>query len=107
MPTLLPRLGQTAFIGLFATLFIIFSVSTECYKCDTPATIRDLQGQAGCGLVLELPTGQWLEPSGGVWLRFDKANGRRVRVGYRPLPTVGECLAGQAVEITCIMADGK
>ncbi len=107
MPIVCSRLRQTAFIGLFAAVFITLSVATECYECDTLATIRDLRGGAGCGLVLELPTGQWLAPSGIVWRRFDKANGRRVRVGYRPLPTASECLGSQAVEITCIMAEGK
>lgn len=107
MSTLRFRLRQMASIGLFAALFIAFSVATECCECATPANIRDLGGQAGCGLVLELPTGERLEPSGPLWLRFDKANGRRVRIGYRPLPAVSECLVGQPVELTCIMADGK
>ncbi|MBO2008142.1 hypothetical protein [Hymenobacter negativus] len=105
VPLFFARLLQTALLGLFAVLFISLSVSTECYECNTLATIRDLSDPAGCGSVLELATGERLEPSGFTWLRFNKLNGQRVRIGYRPI-AASSCLVGQTVEITCIVADG-
>ena len=76
-------------------------------KCGTLATVRDLTGLDGCGLVLELQNGQVLEPTGPVWQGFRATAGQAVKVGYVPTNNASNCMVGPVVEIKCIEARGN
>jgi hypothetical protein len=97
MRTLIPRLA----------LLLSLTACENCEElvtphCGTPATVRNLAGLDGCGFVLELGTGQRLEPRGEGWAQFPKVDGQRVTVAYHEASGVSACMVGQVVELDCI-----
>jgi hypothetical protein len=110
------RYFANLFLMLIASMCLLASL-TSCKKprstapvknCGTPATVRDLRGLDGCGFVLELPSGQRLEPvktnSGNSALtNFTWKDGQRVTIAYQELNgQASTCMVGKPVEVTCI-----
>lgn len=102
---------------------ILLSAVTSCQHnelpqanaCGTFATIRDLRGLDGCGIVLELDNGEKLEPLyNASWCgtpplppptieNIALMDGKRVSISYKELTDrVSICMVGKVVEITCI-----
>jgi hypothetical protein len=78
------------------------SSSEPAPECKTPATIRDLTGLDGCGYVLELGSGQRLEPHGPLWDNYAKHDGERVTISYTAELTASSCMVGEGVKLSCI-----
>lgn len=103
------------FATLLCSLTAVACTFTSCQKdpappailpvsCATPATVRDLTGLDGCGMVLELKSGQRLEPTGSVWQNFKATDGQPVLIDFTRTSNASACMVGQVVEITCIRA---
>ncbi|RZK98381.1 MAG: hypothetical protein EOO62_26585 [Hymenobacter sp.] len=75
--------------------------NAEGPSCDTPATVRNLRLD-GCGVVLELANGKYLEPHGDLWQSYAKKDGAKVTIGYVDEPMASVCMAGASVRLTCI-----
>lgn len=104
-------------------LFAIGFAFTQCNEedpsfCTTNATIRDLTGFDGCGFVLELEDGSFLQPQlllrcgtppindTGILLvdanNFELVDGKLVKISYKKTGDMSICMLGPVVEITCI-----
>lgn len=87
--------------------------------CSTPATIKDLSGLDGCGYVLELEDGTYLQPYMPVLycgtpplpkevtedplFNFRFEDGKKVFISYSILKGhFNTCMAGSLAKITCI-----
>lgn len=103
--------------------FLIGFVFIQCNDddssaCSTTATVRDLTGLDGCGFVLELEDGSYLEPVRPLLFcgtpplpkevtedplySFDFVDGKRVKVSYEETGDMSICMVGPVVKITCI-----
>lgn len=83
-------------------VLLLFSVSfLSCNKEkeeEENATVRNLAGLDGCGMLIELDNGRLLEPvilPANIILEPD----RRVSITYRILKRASNCMAGETVEI--------
>jgi len=85
----------------------------ECASCNcsTPATVVDLTGLDGCGIVLELEDGSRLEPwvdSAGDCVTMTGLDaskwedGAKVYIDYDVFSAVSICMVGERARITCI-----
>ena len=113
--------------GCFALLFLSSCQEDEpSPDCDTTATVRDLSGVDGCGWVLELENGEFLEfylPTAvgwcgtppypdsqpreiayhSPWNNVTPQDGMKVRVAYDVLEDYASvCMVGKIVQITCL-----
>ncbi|MEQ8425245.1 MAG: hypothetical protein RIA63_11085 [Cyclobacteriaceae bacterium] len=81
--------------------------------CDTKATVVDLSGLDGCGLVFQLEDGTRLDPIHRVYVQaptededplyhFDLKAGQQVRISWQEALALNSCMAGPLVYITCI-----
>jgi hypothetical protein len=106
---------------LFAILIVTFSCKKEEVKivsnCNNFATVRDLTGLDGCGFVFELEDGTRLEPiriydcgtpplpkevTEDPLFNFVFTDGKKVKIGYKELPSMSICMVGPTVKITCL-----
>jgi hypothetical protein len=82
-------------------------------ECSQIATVIDLSGLDGCGMVLELPNGRKLVPERRHYIMppkpeedplyyFPLKAGEKVVIGYRLSDGVSACMNGNIVFITCI-----
>ncbi len=85
-------------------------------KESSSVTVRDLTGLDGCGLVLELPNGDYLEPyfpsaserdsqyySTTQWDDIEPRDGLKLRMAYDTLSDrVSTCMVGSIVGITSL-----
>ena len=82
-------------------------------ECHTQATVKDLTGLDGCGLVFELEDGTILEPERRTYVQppkpeedplyyFELVAGQKVVIGYETSNTGSICMAGDVVFVTCI-----
>lgn len=108
---------------LFPLLLLAF-VFTQCddgddtAQCTVLATIRDLTGLDGCGMVLELEDGSRIEPvrptlfcgtpplpkeiTEDPLFGFEFVDGKRVKISYEETGAFSICMVGPVVKITCI-----
>lgn len=85
--------------------------------CNTEATIRDLTGLDGCGIVFELKDGTRLEPlrllvcgtpplpeevTQDPLFNYNLDDGKKVKISYYQTKAPSICMAGPTVKITCI-----
>mgnify|MGYP001203940621 CR=1 FL=1 len=112
---------------LFSLTFILLALwqcDTEkvitCFpqECTTKATVKDLTGLDGCGLVFELEDGTILEPERRVYVQppnpeedplyyFELKANQRVIIGYESSNAASICMAGELVFIPCIKLVGS
>lgn len=82
-------------------------------ECTTKATVKDLTGLDGCGLVFELEDGTILEPERRTYVQppkpeedplyyFELVAGQKVIIGYEASNAGSICMAGEMVFVTCI-----
>jgi len=82
-------------------------------ECHTKATVKDLTGLDGCGLVFELEDGTILEPERRTYVQppkpeedplyyFELVAGQKVVIGYESSNAGSICMAGDVVFVTCI-----
>ena len=82
-------------------------------ECSTLATVKDLSGLDGCGLLFELEDGTRLEPERRVYVQppgqeedplyyFDLKANQKVQISYQYSNAASACMAGDMVFITCI-----
>lgn len=85
----------------------------ETSSCGTEATVVDLTGLDGCGLVFELADGTRLEPEQRVYIKaptkeedplyyFDLKAGQHVKINYTETDLASICMTGKVVFVTCI-----
>jgi hypothetical protein len=77
----------------------IFIVLLSCKKeshGEVNATITDISGIDGCGLILVLDDGSRLEP---VQHNFLLTPGQRVAVKYKKVNNVSICMVGETVKL--------
>lgn len=78
-------------------------VTRPALSCTHEGVVKDLTGLDGCGLMIELPQGQRLEPASLPDSTFTLRAGQRIRFSYKPAPDMmSVCMGGQLVHITCI-----
>jgi hypothetical protein len=73
--------------------------------CETPelATVKDLTGLDGCGLVLEMVgDNKIVEPVGADLAGKGFKDGDLVTVGLHPVKVVSICMVGETAEVLCI-----
>ena len=90
-------------------LFILVSIHLSCnthIKCGEKSMtgiISDLSGLDGCGKIIELKTGEKLNPVNLDTFNIDTSIGREISVTYTVLEDMMSiCMLGKMVEITCI-----
>ncbi len=77
--------------------------TTNAYDCNKTGIIHDYTGLDGCGYVIELSTGEILEPVIIDDTSFVFADGKSVTLSYQELTNSASiCMVGQTVQITCI-----
>ncbi len=87
----------------------------DCYalECAQVATVKDLTGLDGCGMVLELNEGTRLIPERRVYIQapkpeedplyyFELVAGDKVQISYEESLALSACMSGKIVFITCI-----
>jgi hypothetical protein len=89
----------------YIVFFLITTLSFSCSKdksIQVNATVIDLTGRLdGCGLLLQMDDGHYLEPvksPAGTQL----IPGRRVSIRYKTVDRMSICMAGPMVEITSL-----
>ncbi len=81
--------------------------------CGTEATVVDLTGLDGCGLVFELADGSRLEPEMRTYIKaptidedplyhFELKVGQKVKISWEESLALSACMNGKIVFITCI-----
>ncbi len=81
--------------------------------CGTDATVVDLTGLDGCGLVFELADGTRLEPEMRTYVQaptieedplyhFEMKAGQKVKISWQESLAMTVCMNGKIVFITCI-----
>ncbi len=81
--------------------------------CQTEATVVDMTGLDGCGLMFELADGTRLEPEHRTYVQapsieddplfhFNLKAGQRVKISWEESLALSACMAGRIVFITCI-----
>jgi hypothetical protein len=119
----------SSLVLMLAASLILLASLTSCSKetpqkdCGVRATVKDLRGLDGCGFVLELASGERLEPflfdpiscvayPGDADLskaldKFNLKDGQQVTISYNELKDrASACMAGKIVEVTCIAEVG-
>lgn len=103
---------------------IILMTITQCTKenetfscensvCNTEATVINLTGLDGCGLMFELADGTRLEPERRTYIQapsveddplyhFELIEGQQVKISWDKSTLLSTCMAGKMVYITCI-----
>ncbi|MGE0770417.1 MAG: hypothetical protein AB7K37_01810 [Cyclobacteriaceae bacterium] len=85
----------------------------ESSACAVTATVVDLTGLDGCGLVFELEDGSRKIPEYRTYVQppkpeedplyyFDLKAGQRVRISYEESLALSACMAGSIIFVTCI-----
>ena len=87
--------------------FILVLHLSGCNKstCENAqkAKFKDLTGLDGCGMVIELPNGSYLEPTNLNEMDIEMTDGKKIWVSYHSLPNMASiCMVGDIVEIDCI-----
>jgi hypothetical protein len=104
-------------------ILLLAFVFTQCdeddnAQCSIVATVRDLTGFDGCGIVLELEDGSRIEPVLPILFcgtpplpkeitedpiyGFEFVDGKRVKISYKETGDFSICMIGPVVKITCI-----
>lgn len=101
------NLAKIILIALLFTSLNACKVKGKTNSCENgvEATIKDLTGLDGCGIVLELETGEKLELLNlNEFPAIKIENGKKVWVSYHlPLAPMGSvCMVGDMVIIDCI-----
>ena len=86
----------------FLLIFLIFLIS--CSKSNiswTSATIQDLTGLDGCGLVIQLEDQSYLEPINlsDFSSTATISDNQKVRVKYQEIDVASTCMVGKIIEI--------
>lgn len=84
------------------TLFLICLTGAACSKTGYPEAngiVKDFTGLDGCSLMIELDSGERLEPV-SLPPNTTLIAGRRVLVKYNPVLRASICIAGTTAEIT-------
>ncbi|MCU0398469.1 MAG: hypothetical protein MUC73_10235 [Cyclobacteriaceae bacterium] len=82
-------------------------------RCSIQATVKDMTGLDGCGLMFELQDGTLLEPERRVYVQppkpeedplyyFELKANDKVWIDYRSSSASSICMAGEIIFITCI-----
>ncbi len=82
-------------------------LSSSCQKSNCPnpekAIFKDATGIGGCGVVIELPSGKFLEPRNLNDFEITQEDGKKIWVTYHLRETGGTvCMIGDMIEIDCI-----
>ena len=89
-------------------------INCENTSCATEATVVDMTGLDGCGLMFELADGTRLEPERRTYVQaptleedplyhFDLKAGQVVKINWQESPGLASiCMAGPIVFMTCI-----
>ena len=119
----------SSLVLMLAASLILLASLTSCSKetpqkdCGVKATVKDLRGLDGCSFVLELASGEKLEPfrynaiscvayPGDADLskaldNFQLKDGQQVTIAYNELKDrASVCTVGKIVEVTCIAEIG-
>ena len=67
------------------------------------AKFKDLTGLDGCGMVIQLQNGCYLEPINLCDMDIEIKDGQKIWVSYHSVPNMASiCMVGDIVEIDCI-----
>jgi hypothetical protein len=115
-----------AIVAALAILVFSFSCKKEEHlkaPCTTPATVRDLSSQSGCGFVFELTDGTKIAPvaeshqapgGGGchggqshesTFTNFSMVEGKKVKIGYEITNATANSCGALSAKILCIQED--
>lgn len=64
--------------------------------------VKDYTGLDGCGFVIELNSGEILEPAFVHDTTFVFHDNQKVWLSYKPLSAASICMVGEIVEVLCI-----
>lgn len=72
-------------------------------KCNKKATVKDMTGLDGCGLMFELENGEKLMPENPENMPASLHDGQQVSISFTYLEDrVSACMAGKIVSIECL-----
>lgn len=92
----------TTLIGI--VLIIGCNTSNERPDAIESAVLRDYTGLDGCGWVIELETGEVLEPTNLGAFDFVPTEGRKIAITYHEIEgALGICMVGPIVEIDALI----
>lgn len=101
-------------IGLFQCDKVADGINCENSSCSTQATVVNMTGLDGCGLMFELEDGTYLEPEMRTYVQaptieedplyhFELKAGQTVKIDWIESTDLASiCMAGPIVFITCI-----
>lgn len=106
--------GFIAFVLLTSLFQCGRQAENEISKgCGTKATVVDMTGLDGCGLMFELEDGSRLEPELRTYIKapsreedpmyyFELEAGKKVTISWEESLALSACMGGRIVFITCI-----
>ena len=102
---------RNPFIYLLAFILVLQisgcnkSSSENAQACENAhkAKFKDLTGLDGCGMVIQLQNGSYLEPTNLHEMDIEMTDGKKIWISYHSLPNMASiCMVGDIVEIDCI-----
>lgn len=76
-------------------------------KCEHTGTVKDHTGLDGCKYLIELKSGEKLQPI-EVVDNFQWKDGQQINFSYEVVPdAITTCMAGRVVRVTCVELIGK
>lgn len=92
---------------LSASIALLFLSCGKDSDCDgsVHVVVKDLTGLDGCGKVLQLDDGSYLEPQNMGELNVDYSVGDEYHVTYHEVSGGSICMVGKIVKIDCISVD--
>lgn len=90
---------------IIAILIGCNTTNNEQFADTETATLRNYTGLDGCGWVIELKSGEILEPTNLADFDITPVEGMQVEIAYTTMDNMGSiCMVGQIVEIDLIVA---
>ena len=96
---------RNPFIYLLAFILVLHLSGCNKGTCENAqkAKIKDLTGLDGCGMVIQLQNGSYLEPTNLHEMDIEIKDGQKIWISYHSIPNLSSiCMVGEIVEIECI-----
>lgn len=96
---------RNPFVYLLTFILVLHLSGCNKSTCENAqkAKLKDLTGLDGCGMVIQLPNGSYLEPTNLHEMDIEMTDGKKIWVSYHFPPSMASiCMVGDIVEIDCI-----
>lgn len=91
-------------VGLIlGCIILIFSCQKNPCDNSEKAKFKDATGTDGCGMIIELSNGEYLEPNNLDKFNIEPQDGKKIWISYHLAQSGGTiCMVGEIIVIDCI-----